>query len=195
MSFIRLWFTGYYNPAKMMAELASKPAPHWGFYGQLLRAAFDSLFLYLPTALMGFVPPTRSFLAFLPTDMYYWHLIWLSPIVLAAEWLLPAAFNHVFLRFAGKRTDYDQLLNIGGITALVVGAFILVWDWIIISIGGANQYFLGYSHLVISLYGVALGAIGMKRILAVPTWLGVILGLLTIPITLPFGIMLMRSPA
>lgn len=194
MSFVRLWFTGYYNPAKMMRELQSKPAPHWGFYGQLLRAAFDSLLLYLPLALMGRVPPTRSFLPFLPTDRYYWHLIWLAPIVLAAEWLLPAAFNHVVLRFAGKRTDFDQLLNIGGITALVVGAFLLLWDWTIVLIGGSNQYFLGISHLVISLWGVALGAVGMKKILAVPTWLAVVLGLLTLAICLPFGIMFMRSP-
>ena len=194
MSFIRLWFSGYYHPARMMEELGSRPAPQWGFFGQLIRAAMDSLLQYLPLAMIGRVPPTRSFVPFLPTEKYYWHLIWLSPIVLAAEWLLPAAFNHVVLRFSGKRSDFDQLLNIGGMSALVVGAFILLWDWTITLIGGSNQYFLGFSHLVISLYGVAIGAIGMKKILDVPTWLGVVLGLLTIPITLPFGIMFMRSP-
>jgi hypothetical protein len=64
MSFIRLWFTGYHNPAKMVGELESKPAPYWGFYKQLLRAAFDSLLLHLPLALMGRVPPTRHLPAF-----------------------------------------------------------------------------------------------------------------------------------
>ena len=28
MSFIRVWFIGYYNPAKMIEELRSRPAPH-----------------------------------------------------------------------------------------------------------------------------------------------------------------------
>jgi hypothetical protein len=194
MSFIRLWFSGYHHPAKMMEELGSKPAPHWGFFGQLLRAALDSLLLYFPLALIGRVPPMRSFLPLFPTEKYYWHLIRLSPMVLAAQWLLPAAFNQVVLRFTGRRSDFDQLLNIGGMTALVVGAFLFLWDWTIVLIGGSNQYLLGFSHLVISLYGVALGAIGMKKILGVPTWLGVILGLLTILIALPFGIMFMRSP-
>jgi hypothetical protein len=194
MSFIRLWLSGYYRPTRMMEELGSKPAPQWGFYAQLLRAGLDSLLLYLPLALMYRIPPTRPFLPFLSAERYYWHLVWLSPIVLAAEWLLPAAVNHVVLRFAGRRTDYDLLLNIGGMTALIVGAFLLLWDWAIFAIGGSNQYFLGFSHLAISLWGVALGAIGMKRILGAPMWLGVILGLLAIPITLPFGIMFMRSP-
>jgi hypothetical protein len=53
MSFFRVWFTGYWKPAKMIEYLRSKPAPHWGLYGQLLRAALDSLLTYLPLALMG----------------------------------------------------------------------------------------------------------------------------------------------
>lgn len=128
MSFIRLWCTGYYNPVKMIEELRSKPAPRWGFYGQLLRALLDSLLLYLPVALMGRIPPAPSNISFLPTGQYYWHLIWIAPIVLGAEWLLWSAFTHVVLRLAGRRSDFDQILNIVGMATIVVGAFILVWD-------------------------------------------------------------------
>jgi len=194
MSFVRLWFTGYYNPVKMMEELRSKPAPQWGFYGQLLRAALDSLLLYLPLALMGLVPPKPSNLSFLPTGQYYWHLIWLSPIVLAVHWLLPSAFIHVVLRFTGRRSDFDQILNISGMSVLVVGAFILLWDWTWFAVGGVDQYFLGFSHLVISLWAVVIETIGLKKILGVPIWLGAILSFLGIPIALPFSIMFMRSP-
>ena len=194
MSFIRVWFTGYYSPARMIEQLQSKPAPHWGFYGQFLRAALDSLLVYLPVALMGRVPPTPSNLSFLPTEQYYWHLIWLSPLVLGAEWLLVSAFTHVVLRLAGRRSDIDQILNISGMATIVVGAFLLVWDWAAFALGGANQYFLGISHLVIALWGVAIGVVGLKRILGVPIWLGATLNFLSIPIALPFGIMFMRSP-
>ena len=194
MSFVRVWFTGYYSPAKMIEQLRSKPAPHWGFYGQFLRAALDSLVLYLPVALMGRIPPTPSNLAFLSTEQYYWHLVWLSPIILGAEWLLASAFTHVVLRLAGRRSDFDQILNIGGMATIVVGAFLLVWDWAWFALGGADQYVLGISHLAISLWAVVIGAIGLKRILGVPIWLGVILSFLSIPIALPFGIMFMRSP-
>lgn len=194
MSFIRVWFTGYYNPVKMIEELRSKPAPHWGFYGQFLRAALDSLLLYLPVALMGRVPPTPSNLSFLPTEQYYWHLIWISPVILGAVWLLTSAFVHVVVRFTGRPSDFDQILNIFGMATIVVGAFLLGWDWVWLALGGVNQYFLGISHLAISLWVVVIGAIGLKRIVGVPVWLGAALSFLSIPIALPFAIMFMRSP-
>jgi len=194
MSFIRLWFIGYYNPVKMYQQLRSEPAPQVGFYGMLLRAVLDSLLLYLPLALMGSIPPLPSNLSFLPTEQYYGHLVWLAPLVLAAQWLLTSAFTHVVLRFTGRSSDFDQVLNIYGMSAIIVGAFILVWDWAWLAQGGVNQYFLGISHLVISLWGVAIEAIGLRRILGAPVWLGALLSFLAIPIALPFGIMFMRSP-
>jgi hypothetical protein len=194
MRFIRVWLTGYYNPVKMIEALRSKPAPHWGFYGQLLRAALDSLLLYLPVALMGRVPPTPSYAPFLPTERYYWHLIWIAPVVLGAVWLLSSAFTHLVLRLGGRPSDFDQILNIVGMATLVVGAFLVVWDWVWFALGGTNQYFLGISHLVIDLWGVGITAIGLKRILEVPLWLGTTLSLLSIPISLPLAIMFMRSP-
>ena len=194
MNFVRVWLTGYYNPVKMIEQLRSEPAPHWGFYGQFLRAALDSLLVYLPVALMGRIPPTGSNLSFLPTEQYYWHLIWLSPIILGAQWLLASAFTHVVLRLAGRQSDFDQILNIGGMAAIVVGAFLVVWDWSWLALGGVDQYFMGISHLVISLWAVVIGAIGLKRILGVPIWLGAVLTFLNIPIAMPFGIMFMRSP-
>ena len=160
----------------------------------LLRAALDSLLLYLPCALMGRIPPEPSNLSLLPTEQYYGHLIWLAPIVLAAQWLLTSAFVHVVLRLIGRRSEFDQVLNITGMSAIVVGAFILLWDWTWVALGGVDQYFMGISHLIISLWAVVLEAIGLKRLLDVPIWLGAILSLLTIPIALPFGVMFMRSP-
>jgi len=194
MNFLRVWLTGYVNPVKMVDELRSKPAPHWGLLAQLVRALLDSFLLYLPVSLMGRVPPTPSNLSVLPTEHYYSALIWLSPIVLIAEMMMMAAFIHVALRLAGRRSDFDQVVNISGMAGLVVGAFLIPWDWAWFAIGGVDQYFLGISHLVVSMWGVLISVIGLKRILGAPVWLAVLLNLLAIPVGLPFAIMFMRSP-
>jgi hypothetical protein len=194
MSFFRLWISGYYNPVKMVEQLRSKPAPQWGFYALLIRAAFVSFLLYLPIALTGRIPTTPSNISFLSTELYYWHLIWLSPIVLGTNWLLSSAFMHVVLKLTGRRSDYNQILNIVGMEAIVVGTFLIVWDWACIAHGSVGQYLLGITHLVLSLWGVAIVSIGLKRILNVPIWFGLILSFIHIPIALPFGIMFMRSP-
>ena len=65
--FFRVWLTGYVNPAKLIAGLKDKPAPHWGFYAHMLRAAMDSFLLYLPLFLLGRTPPTPSYLSFIAT--------------------------------------------------------------------------------------------------------------------------------
>ncbi len=121
-------------------------------------------------------------------------MVWLSPIVLIAEWLFWPAFAHVVLRLTGRRSDLDQILNIYGMSCIIVGAFILLWDWALFAVGGMNQYFSGFSHLVISLWGILIQTIGLQRILGVPVWLGATLSFLDIPLALPLAIMFMRSP-
>jgi len=39
MGFVRLWLEGCIGPIRFIDVLKSKPAPHWGIYGQLLRSA------------------------------------------------------------------------------------------------------------------------------------------------------------
>lgn len=194
MSFVRLWLTGYVNPSRFIEELRSKPAPHWGFYGQLLRAVMDSLLVYLPLTLMGRIPPTPSNLSFIPTERYHGALIWLGPPVLIAELLLGVSFIHLVLRLLGRRSDFDKVFNIVGMAALVVGAVLIPWDWAWYAIGGVDQYFLGISHLVIDLWAILLTVLGLKRILGVPVWLGTALNILSISVSLPLAIMFMRSP-
>jgi hypothetical protein len=194
MSFIQLWLYGYTHPGRFIDGLAHVPAPRWGFYGALLRALFDSFLLYLPLFLLGRVPPLESYLPFIPTERYYGALVWLGPLVLVGYWLLGAGVMHLPLRLLGKPSDYDLILNISGMVALVVGSALLLWDWLWIVVGGLDQVALGISHLVIDLWAVALTAAALKRLLGVPLWLGVLLNLLVILAWLPFGMMFMRSP-
>ena len=79
-------------------------------------------------------------------------------------------------------------------SALIVGAVLIPWDWAWFALGAAEQYFLGISHLVLSLWASVILVVGLRRILAVPVWLGIVLSLVAIPVQLPVAIMFMRSP-
>jgi hypothetical protein len=194
MGFLRVWLTGYYSPNRLFEELRSKPAPHWGLFAQFLRGVLDSLLLYLPVYFMHREPPTPSFLPFVPTEGYYLALVWLAPVVLVAQMLMGAAVIHVLLRLLGRESDIDQIINIVGMAALIVGTVLIPWDWAMYALGVANQYVLGVSHLVIALWAIAIEAVGLKRILEVPVGLAIVLAITTIPVGLPFAVMFMRSP-
>ena len=194
MNFFQLWLTGYVRPIKFIDELKSKPAPHWGFYAQLLRATFDSLLVYFPVALMGRVPPTPSYISFIPTERYYAALIGIAPFVLLTILLIQSVVTHVILRLMGRHSDIDQIINIVGMASLIIGAVLIPWDWAMYALGLTDQYFLGISHLMISLWAVVIMAVGLRRILSVPLWLSIILSVITIPVALPFAMMFMRSP-
>jgi hypothetical protein len=175
-------------------ELCDKPAPHWGFYAQLSRALLDSLFLYLPLALLGRQPSTPSYLSFLSTEKYYTTLVFLMPVFLIAQWLFLSAAIHVILRFSRWRSDIDQILNITGMSALVVGAFLVVWDWGYILLGGQDVIFLGISHLVLDLWGVVITVRGLQEILEVPVWFGVLLNVVWLGLGTPLAVVFIRGP-
>ena len=143
---------------------------------------------------MGRVPPTHSFLSFVPTERYYAALIWMGPFVLLAEMLMGVVVIHVLLRLMGRHSDIDQIINIVGMSALIVGAVLIPWDWVWFALGGVAQYFLGISHLVISLWATVIMAVGLRRIHSVPLWLGIVLSIISIPVQLPIAMMFMRSP-
>ena len=194
MDFAQVWFTGYVNPGRFVDALKSKPAPHWGFYAQVLRSLMGSLLLYLPLALLRRQPPTPSYLTFIPTDQYYIALIWLTPLVFMAQWLLGAVVVHVVLRLSNRPRDIDQILNLTGMAGLVIAAFLIVWDWFWFVVGGTNQYFLGISHLIVDIWWFVIMVIGLKRTLGVSVWLGIALSILAFVAAMPFAITFMRSP-
>lgn len=193
-SFFRTWLTGYVNPSRMVQGLTGRPAPHWGLYAQLLRALLDSLLLYLPLHLMGRAPATPSYLTFLPTESYYLALTLLAPLFLVGQWLLLGAGTHLILRLLGRHSDVDQILNVTGMAALVVGAFLVIWDWLWIGAGWEHAIALGISHLVLDIWGIVITALGFERTMGVPIWLGTILSLTTIVVGVPLAAVFMRAP-
>ena len=194
MNFLQIWLPGYTRPGMFVEALRDKPAPHWGLWAQILRSLIDSLLLYLPLALMGKSPPLAPTITLFNSDTYYTTLIWLTPIVFLAEWLLGGSIFHVLLRLFKCPSDIDQILNLTAFAGLVVGAFLLLWDWFWLLVGGGNQYLLGVSHLVIDVWWFVLVVVGLKRLLGVPVWLGITVSLLAFCATLPLAMLFMRSP-
>jgi len=194
MSYMQLLFMVYRNPAQFADELKSKPAPRWGFAAALQRALMDSLFIYLPVYFLGRIPHTASNLSFISTENYYGALVIIAPPVLLTIWLTSSSVIHLILKLSGKKSDFDQILNINGFTALAIGSVIIVWDLFWIIAGGVDQYFLGISHLVIDIWSVVITTIALNRILGTPVWLGVVLSFVGLAISLPFAVMFMRSP-
>ena len=101
---------------------------------------------------------------------------------------------HVILRLMGLPSDIDQILNITGMVALVVGGVLVLWDWVWVFLQWQNLVLLGVSHLIIVIWAVGITTLGFKRILGVPVWLGVLLNLLWVLLGEPLGAIFMRAP-
>ena len=194
MGFFRVWLAGYYSPARVVEGLKGAPAPQWGVYAQVFRALLDGLLLYLPLTLMGRQPSTPPYLSIFSAEGYYGTLVWLAPLFLVGQWLMLSALVHVLLRLLGRQSDLDQILNITGMAALIVGAFLVVWDWVWIAAGWHDEVLLGLSHMVLVLWGAAIMVLGLKRILDVPIWLGVVLNVIWMVTGWPLAALVMRAP-
>lgn len=143
---------------------------------------------------MGREPSTPSYLSFLSNDVYYAASVFFMPVFLLAQWLLLSVTVHSVLRLGGRRSDVNQILNITGMVALVVGAFLVIWDWGYILLGGRDPIFLGMSHLVLDIWAVVITVIGFRRMLGIPTWLAILLNVLWLLLSVPLAILFVRGP-
>lgn len=193
MEFLRLWLYGYARPSAFADGVIARRGWRWGLAGQGVRAALDSLLVYLPVAVMGRTPPTPPLLP-IPPERYYWFLVFAAPIILFTQMLLGAVAMHGVLRAVRKESDLGFLVNLSGMCALVVGAFIVVWDWSWFAIGFFDQYFLGITHLLLDGWAIYLSVLALKRRLGVSVPLGIALNVVAIAVALSLAVPLMRAP-
>jgi len=194
MNFFEAWLAGYTDPKKFVDGFIAKPAPHWGLYATLIRGLMDGVLLYLPIAILGRTPPTPSYLSWIATESYYQTLVWLTPLLFIIQWLLGGAIMHVTLRMTDQPGDIDRILNLTGMSGLVVGFVLLIWDWLWFFIGGVDQYFLGISHLVIDIWWFVLVVNGLSRGCGVSRAHALAACLLSFVGVFPFAVIFMRAP-
>jgi hypothetical protein len=194
MNFFQTWMIGYYNPVKLSTELSLKKNISWGIYATGLRGLMNSVFLYLPLVLMEKEPTTSSWLTFLPNSDYFLASIFFVPFFFYFLWLFIAALLYLILRMSGMIRDIDQILNITGFNSLIVGVFILLWDWLWIIAGWHNPVFLGISHLIIDIWYIVITYICFIRILKLKPLMAALLIFLDFAASIPFAMIFIRAP-
>jgi len=159
-----------------------------------IRALLDAFLLYLPLSLMGRQPAAASYLTFIPSESYYAVSVGMMPLFLLGQWLLLGAVVHLVLRLLGRPGGFDQILNITGMTGLIVGTFLVAWDWLWIALGWGNDIALGLSHLVIDIWAIAIMVAAYRSLLGIPVRLGIVLNVLYLAIYVPLAMIFVRAP-
>ncbi len=192
MSFVQVWFSGLIHPARSLDELKGKPAPHWGLLAVLLRFIPTALLVTLPLYLLGREPFYTSSLTFLSTNNYYLPQVFFLPIFGVTIWLLMGAFAHVVLRLAGKRSDFDVILNIVGMGMLIPMPVTWAWDISMIALHWYVLPVMAISHSIIQLWEASIEAIGFVRLLRLRVVPAVCLSLIINAIYIAFAAILIR---
>lgn len=129
-----------------------------------------------------------------PVERYGWFLSFAAPTINFAGVLGGSVAAHGILRALRRESDLGFLVNISGMCASVIGAFIVVWDWSWLAAGFYSQYFLGITHIMLETWAMQLPPLAMKRRLGVPIPLGVGLSVVGIAAALALAVPFMRSP-
>jgi hypothetical protein len=177
MTFLRVWLLGLTKPSHMFDQLKQKPAPFWGFWAVLIRFIVTSLTTTLALYLIGHLPFAPSRLTFLPIENYYRAEIFFLPIWGLGIWLLMASMAHVVIRLAGKRSDFDQILNVVGMGMLVPMPVLWLFDWTAVGLGFFTMMPMAISHSIFQLWEVSIEAIGFNRLLGLRLFMAVMLAL------------------
>jgi len=171
------------NPPRAFKDLLHKPAPLWGFCVVLVFNILISATTLLARYLLGRPPLMESVLTFLPAEKYLLPEMFFLPPLRILVWLMAAAVIHLGLRLARAESNFDLILNIGGLGYLVVMPFILISDWIFVAL---NAYGLAaYVHSLAAPWSILLTTIGLKKVLGAKIGLAVGLSLVSEVLSIP----------
>jgi hypothetical protein len=162
--FLRMWLLAMVRPREAFDRLWGVPAPHWGLYATLLRFIGTAVTSILALHLLNrhpFVPP---YVTFLNEAAYYRAEVFFLPLFGIVAWLLSSALVHLILRLARIESHIDWVMNVVGFSLLVVMPVVWLVDWATIAIGVYGANFTIPIHAAVSIWEVALMAIGFKRI-------------------------------
>ncbi len=183
MNLLQLWSSGVAHPDKAFEELKTKSAPAWGFWVVLTYNLLISTTTLLVLYLLHQPPFLESWLTFLPTENYRLLEMFFLPPLRMLVWIMAAGVIHLGLRLANKASNFDTILNIGGLGYLVIMPFVLFSDWLLIAL---DAYWLAeYTHPVVTVWGVILTVIGLKNLLDVKIGLAFVLAIISTVVSIP----------
>ena len=186
MSLVQLWWNAMVRPVRAFEEVKKKPAPIWAFRLLLIFNLMISLTTNLARFLLGHAPLLPSWLTFLPTNRYLLAQVFFMPVLRMAVWILGSCVIHLGIRLAGKPSDMDKILNIGGVQYLVVMPYTFLVDWSTLALGVFDISLIGYIHGGIDLvWSIALQVIGLRVMMGLRTGQALGLSLASTAVTLP----------
>ena len=162
--FLRVWFAAIARPGRAFDTLEEKPAPGWGLASILVRFVGTALTSILALRLLDSRPFVPSYLTFLDDSNYYRAEVFFLPVFGISAWLLSSALVHLILRISGRESRFDGILNVVGFSLLVVMPVVWLLDWSGIALGFYGAAFTIPIHTGISIWEVALMAIGFRRL-------------------------------
>ncbi len=119
------------NPSLTWQALKSKTGPYYGLAGVIFCWLGRDLLIIVPWYFMGIEPWQPSYISFLtPENYYFWEMLFLPDFGLLI-WLTGSALLYLFLRIVEWPVAFDQVLNLTGITALIIAPIGIVLDWMV----------------------------------------------------------------
>ena len=107
-----------------------------------------------------FVPP---YITFLDETEYYQAEVFFLPLFGLAVWLLASAVVHLILRLFRIVSNIDWIMNVIGSSLLVVKPVVWLVDWVTIAIGVHGADFMIPIHAAVSVWEIALMAMGFRK--------------------------------
>lgn len=195
MGLIRIWLESYLHPRRALDALAGQTTPRYGAVYTLVRGVMLALLFYLPFYLLKFEPITPAYLELFDTPDYFLYAVFIWPLFGLLSWVYLGGVVYLLLRLLGYRVDFDQLLNVGGLLDLTIGAVLLVFDWLMVVIGmHTSAVFMGVAHVLIAdPWSIALTAYFYKKYFGAPVWLSVMLGILVRLLYIPVAVVFIRT--
>lgn len=181
MGFVKTWFTCYFRPDIAFSQLKGRKGFYWGLWGILITWGMRDLLYLVPHYLMGSQPFEPSYLTFLSTENYYSVWIYLQPVMGLMLWLLNSAMIYFVFRLLKKEIDFDNVLNITGLSAVVISLPLLLADWIIYFADLRTLTAMAVLHTLFTLWSMILQIIAYKKLFGIRVWVSSIILILLFP--------------
>lgn len=186
MNLLQLWWTAVVHPARAFQEVRDKPAPLWAFWVVLSFNLLISLTTNLARVLSGGKVLLPSWLTFLPDERYLLAELFFLPLLRMGLWLLAAAVIHLGIRLMGQPSNFDLILQIGGVVYLVVMPYTFAVDWVTLALGAYGLGLIAIIHGTVDLlWSLLLGFIGLRVLLKLNTLPALLVLLASQAITFP----------
>lgn len=194
MKVLRGWWWGLTRPQRAAELLKGTDTPWLGLQAVLVRGLLDALLLFLPLYLLGRQPSHESWLLFITTGDYFLFLVFFSPFFFLYQWLFLSALVYLLANTGRGRFSINPIMNIFGVTGLVVGSFLVVWDWVWVLAGSKDYMALGVTHLVADVWAIILTVYLLRKGTGMEVGRAVILNLVWLVAGIPWAMVFMRSP-